>query len=155
MKNVFLILSTILITSTIYAQSYTEEIDLFQAAFGMDKKSMVAEFVKPSMAQENAFWNLYDAYEIKRKALGKERIQLLSEYADKFQSMTPQQADEWTKQLIQLQKKTDKLIAKYYGKVKSISDGMVATQFYQIETYILTAIRMEILNEVPFVEDKR
>ena len=68
--------------------------------------------------------------------------------------MTPQQANEWTQKLIKLQKKTDKLIAKYYGKVKSISDGMVATQFYQIELYILTAIRMEILDEVPFIQDK-
>ena len=155
MKNIFLILSTFLIISTSYAQSYNEEIDLFQAAFGMDKKSVVADFVKPSPAQENAFWSLYDAYETERKALGKERIQLLSEYADKFQNMTPQQADVWTKKLIKLQKKTDKLIAKYYGKVKAISDGMVATQFYQIEIYILTAMRMEILDEVPFIQDKR
>jgi hypothetical protein len=28
--------------------------------------------------------------------------------------------------------KTDNLIATYYGKVKAISDGIVATRFYQI-----------------------
>ena len=48
-----------------------------QAAFGMDKKAVVAEFVKPSPAEKDAFWKLYDEYEVKRKELGKQRIELL------------------------------------------------------------------------------
>ena len=66
--------------------------------------------------------------------------------------MTSEQADAWTKKVMELQKKTDDLIATYYGKVKAISDGIVATQFYQIENYILTVIRAQILDEIPFVE---
>ena len=53
-----------------------------------------------------------------------------------------------------LQKKTDGLISTYYGKVKAISDGIVATKFYQIENYILTGIRAQILGNIPFVEKK-
>jgi len=53
-----------------------------------------------------------------------------------------------------LQKKTDNLITTYYGKIKGISDGIVATQFYQIESYILTAIRITVLDEIPFVQKK-
>ena len=66
--------------------------------------------------------------------------------------MTSEQADAWTKKVMDLQKKTDALIATYYGKVKSVSDGIVALQFYQIENYILAGIRAEILDQVPFVE---
>jgi hypothetical protein len=66
--------------------------------------------------------------------------------------MTSEQADAWTKKVIELQKKTDNLISTYYTKVKLISDGIVATQFYQIENYILTAIRMQVLQNVPFVQ---
>lgn len=69
--------------------------------------------------------------------------------------MTAEQADAWTKQVIALQKKTDNLIATYYNKVKAASDAVLATQFYQIENYILTAIRMEILENVPFLEKKK
>ena len=54
-----------------------------------------------------------------------------------------------------LQKKTDKLIATYYDKVKAISDGIVATQFYQIENYILVNIRAEVLEQVPFLDKKQ
>jgi len=69
--------------------------------------------------------------------------------------MTGEQADLWTKGVIELQKKTDNLIVAYYGKVKTISDGIVATQFYQIENYILATIRMKILQNVPFIEKKK
>jgi hypothetical protein len=154
MKKYMLIIATLFLASFAYTQSNKEEVDFFQAAFGMDKKSVVADFVKPSAAQKDAFWKLYDEYETQRKVLGKQRIELLKQYADQYLTMTSEQADVWTKKVIELQKKTDNLIVTYYGKVKAISDGIVATQFYQIENYILTAIRGQILENVPFLEKK-
>lgn len=155
MKKYFLIIGALFLASFAYTQSNKEEIDLVQAAFGMDKKAVVADFVKPSATQKDAFWKLYDEYETQRKDLGKQRIALLEQYAGQYQTMTGEQADAWTKQVIDLQKKTDNLIATYYNKVKMISDGIVATQFYQIENYILTAIRAKILEQVPFLQKKK
>jgi hypothetical protein len=154
MKKYILIIAALFMASFAYTQSNKEEVDLMQAAFGMDKKTVVADFVKPSPAQKDAFWKLYDEYETQRKALGKERIELLKQYADKYLTMTSEQADAWTKKVIELQKKTDGLIVTYYGKIKTATDGIVATQFYQIEGYILTAIRARILENVPFLENK-
>jgi hypothetical protein len=155
MKKYLLIAAAVFMASFAYSQSNKEEVDLVQAAFGMDKKSVVADFVKPSPAQKDAFWKLYDEYETQRKALGKQRIDLLEQYASQYQTMTSEQADAWTKKVIALQQKTDALIVTYYGKVKAITDGVVATQFYQIENFILTAIRAEILDAVPFLEKKK
>jgi len=152
MKQYILITFALFLASFSYSQSNKEEIDLIQAAFGMDKKAIVADFVQLSDAQKDAFWTLYDEYETKRKELGKERIELLVQYAEQFMTMNSEQADEWTTKVIKLQEKTDNLIATYYEKVKGISDGVVATQFYQIENYILATIRMSILQEVPFLK---
>lgn len=154
MKKYILLVAVSLMTSFIYAQSDKEEIDLMQAAFGMNKKAAVAEFVKVSDTQKDAFWKLYDEYETQRKELGKQRIELLKQYAGQYETFTSEQADAWTKKVMDLQKKTDGLIATYYGKVKAISDGIVATQFYQIENYILTGIRAQVLENVPFLEKK-
>jgi len=155
MKKYFIIIATLFLATFSFAQSDKEEIDLVQAAFGKEKKAVVADFVRPSATQKEAFWKLYDQYETERKALGRERIELLKQYADHYADLTPNQADLWTRKVIELQKKTDGLIAAYYGKVKLVSDGLVATQFYQIENFILTAIRMKLLQNVPFaVTDK-
>jgi hypothetical protein len=152
MKKYILLFAASLVASFTYAQSNKEEVDLMQAAFGMDKKAAVAEFVKPSPAQKDAFWKLYDEYETQRKDLGKQRIVLLNEYAEKYATMTSEQADAWTKKVMDLQKKTDNLITTYYGKVKAVTDGIVALQFYQMENYILSVIRAQVLEQVPFVE---
>jgi hypothetical protein len=152
MKKYILITLALFLASFVHAQSDKEEIDLIQAAFGKDKKAIVADFVKPSAEQKDAFWKLYDEYETERKELGKQRIDLLKQYADQYLKMTGEQADEWTKKVIELQTKTDKLIANYYTKIKGVSDGIVATQFYQIENYILAIIRMQILQQVPFID---
>jgi len=152
MKKYILLIAASLMVSFTYAQSNKEEVDLMQAAFGMDKKAAVAEFVKPSPAQKDGFWKLYDEYETQRKDLGKQRITLLEQYANQYKTMTSEQADTWTKKVMDLQKKTDALITTYYNKVKGVSDGIVATQFYQVENYILAVIRAQILDEIPFVE---
>lgn len=70
---------------------------------------------------------------MQRKELGKQGIELLRDYADQYLKMTAEQADEWNKKAIDLQKKTDGLIVTYHGKIKKETDGIVATQFYQIE----------------------
>ena len=152
MKKYIIIISALFMASFASAQSNKEEVDFMQAAFGMDKKAAVAEFVKPSPAQKDAFWKLYDEYETQRKELGKQRITLLEEYAAKYQAMTSEQADAWTKKVMDLQKKTDGLITTYYGKVRAVTDGIVALQFYQMENFILAAIRAQVLEQVPFVE---
>ena len=152
MKNYILIVFALFMVSFAYSQTEKEEVDLIQAAFGMEKRDVVADFVQPSDAQKDAFWKLYDEYETQRKELGKQRIKLLQQYANEYLTMTSGQADAWTSKVIALQKKTDALIVSYYGKVKKATDGIVATQFYQIENYILVYIRMQVLQEVPFVE---
>ena len=151
MKKYLLIIAVIFMASFAHAQTNAEEVDLLQAAFGMEKKMIVASFVTPSEAQKDDFWRVYDEYEAQRKTLGKQRIELLNQYAEQYQNLTSEQANVWTSKVMDLQKKTDKLITRYYKKVKSISGGIVATQFYQVEYYILTGIRIELLEGIPFV----
>ena len=113
MKKYLLIIAVIFMASFTHAQTNAEEVDLLQAAFGMEKKMIVASFVTPTEAQKDAFWRVYDEYEAQRKELGKQRIELLNQYAEQYENLTSDQASVWTARVIDLQKKTDKLIIKY------------------------------------------
>jgi hypothetical protein len=154
MKHLTLLVTALVFAVFTYAQTNKEEVDLFQAAFGMEKKAIVANFVTPSDVQKDAFWKLYDEYEVARKENGKKRIELLEQYANQYKTMTNEQADAWMNQVIKLSAASDKLIVTYYKKIKKATSPIVATQFYQIEGYILTAIRMEVLDGIPFVKGK-
>jgi hypothetical protein len=154
MKKLALLFSALFMFALANAQTNKEEIELYQAAFGMDKKAVVAEFVKVDAAQKDAFWKLYDQYEAERKELGKKRIDLLNQYADNFNKLTNEFADKWVPEVADLGKKTDALIASYTAKVKKATNPVVALQFFQVESYILSVIRFSILDEIPFPEMK-
>jgi len=153
MKKLMLLMAALLVAGFTYSQT-KEEVDLFQAAFGMEKKALVAENIKLDGAQEDAFWTLYDEYEVTRKEYGKKRLELWTQYAKTYKTMTGEEADAWVKQVMELQVSTDKLIRTYYNKIKKAVNPIVATQFYQIENYIITAIRMEIQEEMPLINEK-
>lgn len=134
-----------------FSQGDKEEVDLVQSAFGMEKKAMVAEFVDLEGTQKDAFWELYDEYESKRKELGKKRIDLLSRYAAGYATLDDENTDQIVKDIISLQGKNNKLISTYYNKIKKGSGVKAAAQFYQFENYILGKIRSEIMESIPFI----
>ena len=150
MKNL-LIIGILFISAFGYAQSNKEEVDMFQSMYGMDKKELVAEFIKLQGAQKDEFWKLYDAYEVDRKAIGKERIGLLEKYAMNYGTMDESMMDDIMKSSMELVGKTDKLQSSYYSKIKKAVGVKPAAQFLQLESYLTSAIRAAILEEIPFI----
>lgn len=149
------ILLTAVVLALIYpvaAQSNKEEIDLVQSVFGMEKKALVDQFIKPEEGPAKVgFWAAYDEYEAKRKELGKKRLDLLYKYTSSYLTLDDVTADKIINEMIALQTQTDKLIVTYYKKIKKSSGVKVAAQFYQFENYILSKIREEILEGIPLI----
>lgn len=155
MRTSYLIVLLSFVFSGLSAQSAKEEVDFMQSVFGMEKKALVAEFVKPNDAQKDAFWQLYDEYETARKELGKKRVVLLIEYSENFESISNELAGSLLKESLALAKKNDKLLASYVKKVQKATDPIVAMQFHQIEMYIMSEIRVAIARGLPFPEAKQ
>ena len=126
-----------------------EEIDAMQANFGIQKKELIVKLIKMTPEQSSKFWPLYDAYENERKALGKERVQMIKNLSDAYDHMTPEKADAVTMQSIGLSDKYNKLMEKYYKSIKKDVGPEIGFEFYQAETYILTATRAYIMDEIP------
>lgn len=150
MKNL-LLFAALFISVSGFSQSYKEEVDLVQSLYGMEKKEIVADFIKLEGEQKTAFWKLYDAYEMERKELGKRRISLLENYATNYGKLTDEKVDELVTEMNALSIKNDKLIGTYYKKMKKPAGVKAAAQFTQIEYYLLSTIRAEILEEIPFI----
>ncbi|WP_057938885.1 hypothetical protein [Algoriphagus resistens] len=151
MKKPITVLAFCLLTISVSAQSFSEEIDLVQAIFGMEKKAFVASFITIEDEQEGIFWSIYDQYEAERKQLGKTRIALLEEYAENYDSMDEAKTSALLSDMMALQASTDKQLTKYSKKIKKEVNVKTAAQFFQIEGYILSKIRAEILENIPLI----
>jgi Spy/CpxP family protein refolding chaperone len=150
MKKILFLITTVAFVSIVHAQSNQEDVDLIQALYGKDKKELVASFIKLEGAQKDAFWKLYDEYETARKNLGKKRFALLEKYAESYDTADDKKIDELMKQMFDLQVQTDKLIATYYDKMKTKTGYKAAAQFSQSEAYLLSIVRVTLLEKIPF-----
>ena len=131
------------------AQSNKEETEFLQSILGMEKKAVVAEFLK--IESSNPFWTLYDEYETKRKEIGKERLKVLSEYVENYDNLSEAKYDDVVASMISLRKSNDKLIDTYYKKIKKASGSKIAAQFFQLENYFLSEIRSAVMEEIPYI----
>ena len=134
-----------------YCQSNKEDVDFIQAIYGKEKKMIMADFVKVEGAANEAFWKLYDEYEVKRKELGKKRISLLERYAGSYATIDDATTAQLAKETIALTATTDKLVATYYKKIEKACGAKPAAQFYQLESYLLSSVRASILESIPFI----
>jgi hypothetical protein len=152
MKKVSLFIIALFVSAVAFAQSNKEDIDIIQSVLGKEKKALVADFLKLEAGPKaDAFWKLYDEYEAERKALGRQRIALLEKYATAYGATDDIQMDQMMKETQSLQEKTDKLIVKFYDKIKKEVSVKQAAQFYQLELYFLSVVRATILDNIPFI----
>ncbi|HCW05817.1 MAG TPA: hypothetical protein DGG95_00435 [Cytophagales bacterium] len=150
--NKFVILGLIIfLPAYLLAQSSPDEQQMFKALFGMPKKEIVAEFVKLDNSNQERFWKLYDAYENNRREHSQKRFAALNNYVKNYTRLNETETDEIMKDIIALSDTQDKLIAEYYNKIKKQIGVVVAAQFYQIEWYLQSQVRTNILENIPTI----
>lgn len=132
-----------------FSQSMKQDVDLIQSIFGLEKKMLVAEFL--GQGASNEFWTIYEQYEIERKILGQERLELLYLYVENYDQLTNELTDDMIKASQKLNKNQDKLIAKYTKNIKKSAGSKIAAQFYQFENYLLSWVRISVLGDIPLI----
>lgn len=151
MKKVFLLL-TVAFSVTAFAQStLKDDIDIVQSLYGKSKSELVTQYMALTGTQAADFTKVYDAYELERKKLGQEKIQLINQYANDYAVLTDAKADAIAKGILKNNTAYDKLYASYYEKAKKAIGALNATKFIQLEVYLQTEIRSSLQNAIPFV----
>lgn len=150
MKKIKILFSAFLMlaSSFTYAQSDQE---MFMSVFKMEKRAYFSQNMNLTETQFNTFWNIYSSFEKEREILAKDRIAMLKEYVDKYATMTDADADIIMKKWLALDKKEDVIRLTYYNKMKKELGAKIAGQFVQLDEYISSAIKFEVLDELPFI----
>ena len=146
-----LILAFLIPCMSVFAQSNKEEIEMYQAIYGMEKKEVTSRLIQPSEETKEAFWTLYDKYEAERKVIGQKRIALLSKYAEMYTDIDEENVTALVKDAMAIRAENDKLIKSFYGKIYKEVGHVQGAQFYQLEHYFLSEINVAIYSSVPMV----
>lgn len=136
---------------TLSAQSNKEEIEMYQAIFGMEKKEITAKLVTLTEENSEKFWSIYDEYETERKAIGQKRIELLTKYAEIYADIDEENVTPLVKNAMTIRASADKLIKSYYSRIANEVSQVAAAQFYQLEHYFQSEINVAIYSNIPLV----
>lgn len=134
-----------------WTQSITDEIQFVQNLWGMEKKTIVKDYMQLSDVESAAFWNVYDAYSEEKKELLATRIGIIKEYSQNYLNLTNDKADGLSKRIFKNDIKLSKLQQKYYNKLKKATSPLTASQFMQLENYMQTLIRSQVQEDIPFI----
>jgi hypothetical protein len=142
----------LLIFFSVSAQVTKDDVNLVQAMYGKEKRDLMQEYMKfDDSTKANAFWKLYDSYEMDRKKLGQEFISILQDYADNYDKLDDKKADQLVTRTSANNHAYENLYSKYYTKMKPVVGALKASQFFQLEAYLRSAIKTTILDEIPFI----
>lgn len=150
MKKLIILSFTILFSIIGYAQS-TDEVEIIQGVWGQEKREIVAKYMALTPDEEITFWNDYDAYEVSRKELGKERLTILNEYADNYENLSNEKATDLINRSIANNMAIDKLIKKTFKKMSKSIPATQAALFVQLENYFMVVTKMAIQESVFFI----
>src|SRR6476620_9712241 len=88
MKKIIIGLITILfVTDISYGQRDNTNINIVQSLSGRSKRLIINEYMQLDDKERDSFGRIYDQYEEKRKAIEKESLILLKEYANNYKTM--------------------------------------------------------------------
>lgn len=154
MKKLLSILSIVLASAAIYAQAENDYLELARDVLKTEKKAAIAELMQLTEAESTPFWELYNEYQGKLYVVANKRIAIIRDYAEHFETMTDEKADElWLKSLAYAQEVL-KLEKQYYNKFKKILPAGKAARFFQAENKIETMIDAQLALEIPLIETK-
>lgn len=150
---VSLAIALLAMSSSVYAQLSTEEINIVQNLFGAEKRQIMTAALKMTPSDSVGFWPLYEKYEEARKELGKERIRLVTTFVQKYPAISNEELDELMSDALDYEEDQHDLIASYYSKIRKVTSASVAAQWLQLESYITAAVRLAVQERLPFVGD--
>lgn len=136
-------------TIATYSQTSDAELDAMVNLLAVQKKEAVGKLVVLTPTEADAFWKIYDEYQVENKKTAVERMKLYQKTAISYSSLNPEVAESLSEEYFKNRKDQEDTLEDYYKKIKKATNAKVAFQFYQAEVYLLTMVRAQIMQQIP------
>ncbi|KPQ13137.1 MAG: hypothetical protein HLUCCX10_13940 [Algoriphagus marincola HL-49] len=152
-KLIFFLTVGLFYSASILAQSVDDEITLIQAEFGMGKRQLVDAVMDLPESVAPLFWTVYQEYEAERQLLSRERLLIINNYLENYDSITDELANTLANGILKNDAALAKLHARYFKRFKKATSARDAAKFLQLDDYIHNTIRNSIQQELPFIDE--
>lgn len=154
MKRTLFLVSVVFLALSINAQVDNDYLEIARDVLKAEKKAAIAEVMQLTDQESVPFWELYNEYQGKLYLIQNKRIASINDFADNFEKLTDEKADEIWISYIKYEQEAIKLKNSYYKKFKKILPAGKAARFFQAENKIETMIDAQLAVEIPLIETK-
>lgn len=154
MKKILFVISACVFSLAISAQTENDYLELTREVLKVEKKAAIAEVMQLNEAESQPFWNLYNEYQLKLYSVQNKRIDIVKDFAENYESLTDEKADELWNSSLAYETELLKLQKSYYKKFKKVLPMGKAARFFQAENKIETLINAQLALEIPLIETK-
>jgi hypothetical protein len=127
-------------------------IDLLRSDIRADKDDVLKANLELSDKESQAFWPVYRQYEDDLRKLNDQRVALIKDYAENYDSLSNEKAKELTTRALDLEEKRAALKKQYLAKFETALPGKALARFYQIESRLNMLIDLQLAANLPIAK---
>jgi hypothetical protein len=144
-----ILLSTIAINS--HGQEGTPiDLDKAKSQLQKDREKIFIEALQLSISQAAVFHPIYVKFNNEKRALDDEMITLFVNYGNNYQHLDLKLMTTFVAQSEKYQAKELSVRKKYYKLLSEAISIEIGSQFYEVDDFISTSLRLNILTGLPF-----
>lgn len=159
------ILAILLVSATFCGLAYAQapqsvssqaQIDRYIELFRTDLRTGKVELYDTSLglspADSAAFWPLYREYDYKQSLIGNKVADLLKEYAQSYDTLTDEQAQDLMERNFDNHEELNDLRQEYFKKMSRAIGAKDAGRFFQLEAVITNMLQLKISADLPLMK---
>ena len=101
--------------------------------------------------ESEAFWPIYNEYTAEITEIGDKKVSMITAYAENFDNITPEYADQMLKDYFDNEQQLLKLRKKYVKHFKKALPSVKVAKLYQIENKLNAVVDMELAAAIPVI----
>jgi len=129
-----------------------QDIDLLRKDIRSQKKQVIAANMKLTDAEAEKFWPIYDQYTAELVQINNAKYAAIKQYAQGFTTLSNTQAQDLTKQVLQVDQSVAELREKYMPIFAKVISGKKTALFFQLDRRLVMLIDLQLASAIPLVE---
>ena len=126
-------------------------IELVRKDVRADKADIVSKTMKLDASQAAAFWPVYKAYEAERQALGDQRLFVIQDLAEHFETMNDAKAKGLLERSLAIEEQRVTLQKKYKDEFLKVLPAKTVARFFQVDSRLNNLINLQVSSQIPLV----
>jgi hypothetical protein len=129
-----------------------QDIQMMREDIRSQRKQIIAANMQLTDTEATKFWPVYDAYMEQVRKNADDRVALIKEYANNYNTMTDAQALSLVNRWGKLDQAFTNTRVQWMPKFEAVLPGKKAALFYQLDRRLSAVIDMQMMSIIPLVK---